>query len=242
MQRVSAVSPGVSSACGIDFAALSDTLTQQPYAVLPGLLSAADCAALVADFDDDARYRSTVDMARYNFGRGVYRYFSYPLPDRIASLRTALYPGLAAIANHWQALLGRSDTYPLSHAEYLERCHAVGQVRPTPLLLRYTADDYNCLHQDLYGEEVFPLQLAVVLSQQGRDFTGGEFVLTEQRPRMQSCAEVVPLGQGDGVVFAVSRRPVKGSRGYYQVNTRHGVSRVRSGQRLTLGIIFHDAR
>jgi hypothetical protein len=180
-------------------------------------------------------------MERYGFGRGEYRYYAYPLPDGLAALRTALYPPLARIANRWQAALGLPERYPDAHADYLARCHAAGQLRPTPLLLQYGPGDYNCLHQDLYGDFVFPLQVAVLLSRPGLDFAGGEFVLTEQRPRMQSRVEVVPLGQGDAVVFPVHTRPVNGTRGIYRVNMRHGVSRIRSGRRHTLGIIFHDA-
>jgi hypothetical protein len=180
-------------------------------------------------------------MERFNFGRGEYQYFAYPLPQTIASLRTAMYPPLARIANRWQAALGEPARYPATHDEYLALCHAAGQLRPTPLLLQYVAGDYNCLHQDLYGEHVFPLQATVLLSRPGVDFTGGEFVLTEQRPRMQSRAEVVPLAQGDALIFAVSQRPVTGTRGAYRVNMRHGVSRVKSGMRHTLGVIFHDA-
>ena len=181
-------------------------------------------------------------MARHGFGSGEYKYFRYPLPDAVGRMRAALYPGLAPVANRWNASLGLDERFPDKHAQFLRRCHAAGQRRPTPLLLQYAAGDYNCLHQDLYGEHVFPLQLTVLLSEPGRDFAGGEFVLTEQRPRMQSRAEVVPLAKGDAVVFAVRHRPVRGSRGVYRVNLRHGVSRVRWGQRHTLGIIFHDAR
>ena len=181
-------------------------------------------------------------MGRHGFGRGEYRYFAYPLPEPVAELRAAVYPHLAPVADRWNEAMGIEVRYPMEHADFLARCHAAGQEKPTPLLLRYEADDFNCLHQDLYGEHVFPLQLAILLSRPGRDFTGGEFVMTEQRPRMQSRVEVVPLRQGDGVVFAVSHRPVRGTRGAYRVNLRHGVSRIRSGRRHTLGIIFHDAR
>ncbi len=208
---------------------------------MPGLLSPDACRELAELYPDDRSFRSRVIMSRHGFGRGEYKYFAYPLPPLVAELRTSLYPRLAPIANEWSRRLGGDRRYPSSLREFLERCHAAGQVKPTPLLLQYGPDDYNCLHQDLYGEWVFPLQLTVLLSQPGRDFTGGEFVLTEQRPRMQSRAEVVPLGQGDGVVFAVHHRPVRGTRGEYRVNLRHGISRVRSGRRHTLGVIFHDA-
>jgi len=181
-------------------------------------------------------------MARHGFGRGEYKYYGYPLPDIIAALRPALYAALAPIANQWNAALGDKAAYPADHDAYLRRCHQAGQKRPTPLLLRYVAGDYNCLHQDLYGDLYFPLQVAFLLSRPGHDFTGGEFVLTEQRPRMQSRAEVVPLEQGEGVIFAVNQRPMQGTRGFYRVAMRHGVSRLRSGQRFTLGVIFHDAK
>ena len=209
--------------------------------MLPGLVSATDCDRIAASYDQDDIFRSTVVMARHGFGRGEYRYFSYPLPRLVERMRTALYPPLARLANGWQERLGQRLRFPDNHADYIARCHKNGQKRPTPLLLRYGPGDYNCLHQDLYGAEVFPLQVAILLSQPDKDFTGGEFVLTEQRPRMQSRAMVVPLKKGDGVVFAVNNRPVKGTRGDYQVKMRHGVSRIISGSRHTLGIIFHDA-
>ena len=211
-------------------------------AVLPGLLDAAACRAYADAYDDVARYRSRVVMERHGFGRGQYQYFGYPLPASLQGLRTQLYGPLAVIANRWELALGSDTRYPPRHADYLARCHAAGQTRPTPLILRYGLDDYNCLHQDLYGDHVFPLQVAVLLSRPGEDFSGGEFVLTEQRPRMQSRVEVVPLRQGDAVVFPVSQRPVQGTRGVYRVAMRHGVSRLRGGQRFTLGIIFHDAQ
>jgi hypothetical protein len=210
-------------------------------ALMPGLLDPVDCRAYAASYARPELFRSRIVMQRFNFGRGEYQYFAYPLPEGLAELRGALYGPLARIANRWQSALGLDRRFPATHAEYLARCHAAGQVRPTPLLLQYQAGDYNCLHQDLYGEHVFPLQVAVLLSRPGIDFSGGEFVLAEQRPRMQSRAEVVPLGQGDAVVFPVSERPVNGTRGPYRVNMRHGVSRVRSGTRHTLGLIFHDA-
>ncbi|TXG01875.1 2OG-Fe(II) oxygenase [Massilia arenae] len=210
-------------------------------AVIPGLLDARHCARFISAYDEPQRFRSRVVMERHGFGRGEYQYFGYPLPEPLAALRTSLYPPLARIANRWQAALGLDTRFPPAHADFLEKCHAAGQLRPTPLLLRYRAGDYNCLHQDLYGEQVFPLQVAVLLSRPGEDFEGGEFVLTEQRPRMQSRAEVVSLHQGDAVVFAVNQRPVQGTRGVYRVAMRHGVSRVRQGLRHTLGIIFHDA-
>ncbi|MCY1031619.1 2OG-Fe(II) oxygenase [Corallococcus sp. BB11-1] len=205
------------------------------------LLTPEECEALALLYDVEDAFRSRVVMARHGFGRGEYQYFEYPLPEVVSELRTALYPWLAPIANRWNTAMGIDVRYPDVHADFLARCHAAGQARPTPLLLRYGPEDYNCLHQDLYGEHVFPLQVALLLSEPERDFTGGEFVLSEQRPRMQSRPEVVPLRQGDAVVFAVHHRPVQGTRGTYRVNLRHGVSRVRSGQRHTAGIIFHDA-
>jgi len=226
-----------------DWEGLAAELDREGAAVLERLLEPAQCDALAALYDDGApgTFRSRVEMARHGFGRGEYQYFAYPLPAPLAALRCDLYPPLAGIANRWHEMLGIETRFPAAHADYLARCHAAGQVKPTPLLLRYREGDYNCLHQDLYGELVFPLQVAVLLSRPGTDFEGGEFVLTEQRPRMQSRAEVVPLGQGDAVVFAVSQRPVQGTRGVYRVAMRHGVSRLRRGMRHTLGIIFHDA-
>ena len=220
---------------------VSAALDAQGSAMLERLLEPDECRTLAALYPDDHHFRSRVVMARHGFGRGEYKYFSYPLPGLVAGLRSAIYPRLAPIANRWNAAMRIDVRYPHTHAEFLARCHEAGQVRPTPLLLQYGADDYNCLHQDLYGELAFPLQLTVLLSEPGRDFTGGEFVLTEQRPRMQSRVEVVPLAQGDAVGFAVNHRPVAGARGVYRVRLRHGVSRVRSGNRHTLGIIFHDA-
>jgi len=217
-------------------------LDERGNAVLTGLLSVAECDDLSALYAENGPFRSRVVMARHGFGSGEYKYFGYPLPERVAGLRAALYPPLAQIANRWQEAMGLDGRFPHAHAEYLTQCHAAGQRLPTPLLLRYEAGDFNCLHQDLYGDEVFPLQVAILLSAPGHDFTGGEFVMTEQRPRMQSRAEVVPLRQGDAVVFAVRHRPVRGTRSTYRVNLRHGVSRVRSGRRHTVGIIFHDAR
>jgi len=220
---------------------MSAELDETGWALLPGLLAEADCDRIAALYDREDGFRSRVVMARHGFGRGEYRYFSYPLPGRIEKLRTVLYPHLATIANDWQVKSGNTARFPDAHADYIARCHKAGQTRPTPLLLRYGPGDYNCLHQDLYGEEVFPLQAAILLSEPGTDFTGGEFVLTEQRPRMQSRVMVVPLKKGDGVCFAVNNRPVKGTRGIYQVKMRHGVSKLHTGQRFTLGIIFHDA-
>jgi len=225
----------------IDWQFVAAQLDAAGCALIPGLLSPDECAWYAAQYDEGALFRSRVVMERHGFGRGEYQYFAYPLPGSLAWLRTRLYPPLAHIANRWQAALGLDGRFPEAHRDFLARCHAGGQLRPTPLLLRYRAGDYNCLHQDLYGEHVFPLQVAVLLSRPGEDFEGGEFVLTEQRPRMQSRAEVVPLGQGDAVVFAVNQRPVQGMRGVYRVAMRHGVSRLRRGTRHTLGIIFHDA-
>ncbi len=226
----------------IDWAQAESELDTQGCAILKSLLSPDQCRALAALYPDDAHFRSRIVMGSHGFGRGEYKYFAYPLPEVIAGLRPALYARLQGIANRWNEAMGIDIRYPQEHDAFLKRCHAAGQTRPTPLLLQYDAGDYNCLHQDLYGEYVFPLQVAILLSEPGRDFTGGEFVLTEQRPRMQSRAEVVPLLQGDAVAFAVHHRPVQGTRGTYRVNLRHGVSRVRSGQRHTAGVIFHDAK
>jgi uncharacterized protein len=227
----------------IPWSRIGAELDERGSAVIESLLAPDECHALAALYDDanPARFRSRVVMAKHGFGRGEYRYFAYPLPPTVQALRASLYPRLATIANAWQEKVGAETRYPATHAQYIARCHAAGQARPTPLLLRYGAGDYNCLHRDLYGEQVFPLQVAILLSSPREDFTGGEFVLTEQRPRLQSRAEVVPLGQGDAVAFAVSERPVRGTRGMYRVTHRHGVSRVRSGSRQTLGVIFHDA-
>jgi uncharacterized protein len=226
----------------IDWAQAAGDLDAQGCAVLKGLLSPDECRALAALYPDDRHFRSRVVMGRHGFGRGEYKYFCYPLPQLIAELRPVLYAQLRDVANRWNEAMGIEIRYPPSHKAFLERCRAAGQVRPTPLLLQYGEGDYNCLHQDLYGEHVFPLQVAILLSEPGRDFNGGEFVLTEQRPRMQSRPEVVPLAQGDAVAFAVHVRPVQGTRGIYRVNLRHGVSRIRSGHRHTLGVIFHDAK
>lgn len=226
----------------IDWSRIAQELDARGNAVIEGLLSPEQCGTLARLYQADTGFRSRVVMARHGFGRGEYKYFSYPLPPLLAGLRTSLYPHLAPIANRWNQALGNEVQFPAEHREFIARCHNAGQRNPTPLLLQYAAEDYNCLHQDVYGEHVFPLQVAVLLSQPGQDFTGGEFVMTEQRPRMQSRAEVVPLRQGDAVVFTVRERPVQGSRGMYRVNLRHGVSRIRWGRRHTVGIIFHDAK
>ena len=220
---------------------ISKNLEHQGSAIVEEVLSREQCRCIAALYSEDAPFRSRVVMARHGFGKGEYKYFDYPLPKVVQDLRTALYSQLAPVANRWNTATGIDLQYPERHSEFLERCHAAGQLRPTPLLLQYAEGDYNCLHQDLYGEHVFPIQVAILLSEPGRDFTGGEFVLTEQRPRMQTRAEVIPLRQGDAVAFAVHQRPVQGTRGYYRVNMRHGVSRLRSGHRHTAGIIFHDA-
>jgi hypothetical protein len=226
----------------IDWSQVSQGLDARGNAVIEKLLSPEQCRMLAGLYQGDRGFRSRVVMARHGFGRGEYKYFSYPLPPLVAGLRSSLYPHLAPIANRWNQALGKEGRFPVEHREFIAQCQAAGQRNPTPLLLQYDPDDYNCLHQDVYGEHVFPLQVAVLLSQPGRDFTGGEFVMTEQRPRMQSRAEVVPLRQGDAVVFTVRERPVQGTRGVYRVNLRHGVSRIHSGRRHTMGIIFHDAK
>jgi len=226
----------------MDFDAIGADLDAHGVACIPKLLSPGECASIAAMYDEEGRFRSHVVMARHGFGRGEYKYFSYPLPPCVASLRARLYPPLAAVANRWNDALGVEARFPAEHAAFIDACHAAGQTRPTPLLLTYEQDDFNCLHQDVYGPLIFPLQVAVLLSSPQEDFTGGEFTLVEQRPRMQSRVEVVSLGRGDAVVFPVHHRPVRGARGVYRVNLRHGVSRVRSGRRRTLGIIFHDAR
>ena len=225
---------------GFEQAEVAAALDAQGYATVPAVLAPAECRDLAALYAEEATFRSRVVMARHGFGRGEYKYFRYPLPAAVEALRQGAYPALAAIANRWRQALGEGARFPPTLEAYLAECHAAGQTRPTPLLLRYGAEDYNCLHQDLYGERVFPLQLTVLLSDP-REFAGGEFLLVEQRPRRQSKAEVVPLRQGEAVVFAVNHRPVQGARGYYRATMRHGVSRLRSGERMTLGVIFHDA-
>ncbi len=225
----------------LDWARITGEIDDRGYGLTGPLLTKAECGTLAAGYDDGALYRSTVVMKRHGFGSGEYRYFGYPLPDLIEGLRQAAYPRLAPLANRWMEVTGQPQRFPAELADFLDACHAAGQVRPTPLILRYGTGDYNCLHQDLYGDLAFPLQLAVLLDRPGTDFDGGEFVLTEQRPRMQSRAEVVPLARGEAVIFAVNERPVQGGRGPYRVKLRHGVSRLRRGQRHTLGIIFHDA-
>ena len=232
-----AIDPVVSA----DWDGIAAALDERGFAVLPSLIDASQCMALAALYGEEAAFRSRVVMARHNFGSGEYKYLRYPLPATVERLRRSLYPQLAPVANRWHQRMGLPGRFPTTLAAYLDRCLAAGQTRPTPLILKYGAGDYNCLHQDLSGELVFPLQLTVLLSRPGKEFAGGEFLLVEQRPRMQSKGEVVPLGQGDGVVFAVNQRPVRGTRGDYRVTLRHGVSRVHSGQRFTLGVIFHDA-
>lgn len=225
----------------VDWTAISDALDAEGWAVLPRLLDPSQCQKLAGLYDAEDRFRSHIVMARHGFGRGEYKYFSYPLPGVVADLRSSLYPHLAPIANRWNETMGIDVRFPDQHAEFLRRCHQAGQTRPTPLLLKYGPGDYNCLHQDLYGAHVFPLQVAVLLSEPSEDFTGGEFVMTEQRPRMQTRPMVVPLRRGDAVVFAVLNRPVMGTRGSYRVNLRHGVSKLLTGRRYTAGVIFHDA-
>ena len=225
----------------LDWNTLQRQLDQDGCAVVRSMLSAQECDDVSALYSQHEPFRSQVMMARHGFGRGEYKYFSYPLPDLIARIRSGLYPRLVPIANRWHEQMDLPIRFPEEHVAFLERCHAAGQERPTPLLLQYGAQDYNCLHQDLYGDHVFPLQVAILLSAPNEDFTGGEFVLTEQRPRMQSRPQVIGLTKGDAVIFAVNQRPVKGARGYYRVTLRHGVSRLHSGKRHTLGIIFHDA-
>jgi len=234
--------PAVERIDGFDWQRIGSDLDQQGNALMKQILSPEKCRSIAELYPSDSVFRSRVVMERHGFGRGEYKYFSYPLPQLVGDLRTTVYPLLVPIANRWNTAMGLEVRYPEKHADFIERCHQAGQVRPTPLLLQYGADDYNCLHQDLYGEHVFPLQLAIVLSDPHTDFTGGEFVMTEQRPRRQSRPIVVPLRQGDGVLFAVHQRPVQGTRGVYRVHLRHGVSRIRSGHRHTLGIIFHDAQ
>lgn len=236
------VEPGDDRLRRHDWEAIAADLDVGGCAILEGLLTPEECEGMASLYPSEEMFRSHVRMARHGFGRGEYRYFAYPLPPLVEGLRTALYARLVPVANSWNARLGLARTFPAHHADYLAACHDAGQSRPTPLLLQYGAGDFNCLHQDLYGDLVFPLQVAILLSEPGRDFTGGEFVLTEQRPRMQSRVEVVPLRQGDAVAFAVHDRPVEGTRGAYRVKMRHGVSRIRSGRRHTLGVIFHDAR
>lgn len=224
-----------------DWERVSNDLDAQGCAIIENLVTSEECDALVRLYAVEDIFRSRVVMGHHGFGRGEYKYFRYPLPGIISGLRTSIYPRLVPVANRWNEAMGIDARYPAKHRDFIKRCHAAGQLRPTPLLLQYTPGDYNCLHQDLYGKHVFPIQVTILLSEPGRDFTGGEFVLTEQRPRMQSRPEVVPLRQGDAVAFAVHHRPVQGARGVYRVNLRHGVSRLRSGHRHTAGIIFHDA-
>ena len=231
-----------SRVAGYPWASIATDLDAHGWAPFPQLLSAEEAEAIARLYEEDTRFRGRVVMAQHGFGRGEYKYFAYPLPEMITALRRALYPRLVPIANQWNERMGIDVRYPDAHEEFIKHCHAAGQKRPTPLLLQYGEGDFNALHQDVYGEHVFPLQVMVLLSEPGRDYTGGEFVLTEQRPRMQSRVEVVPLARGDGVVWAVRNRPVQGSRGSYRVNMRHGVSRVRSGHRQTMGVIFHDAK
>jgi hypothetical protein len=242
MTAAAANVPLAERVAGYDWDGIGAELNAYGCAVLPNLLTTTECRGIAALYPAEKHFRSHIHMARHGFGKGEYRYFKYPLPAPIGELRTALYGRIVPFANAWNERMKVAVRYPAQHGEYLKACHAAGQVRPTPLLLQYAAGDYNCLHQDLYGELAFPLQVAILLSAPGRNFTGGEFVLTERRPRMQSRVEVVPLSQGDGVLFAVHDRPVQGTKGVYRVDLRHGVSRVRTGERHTLGIIFHDAK
>lgn len=241
-QPVSAALSAEARVARYDWNHLSEELSGFGCAVIEKLLSPEECRQIAGLYSDESHFRSHIHMARLGFGKGEYRYFKYPLPDLIGDLRTALYPHLSSVANLWSERMNIDERYPAEHAAFLKQCHDAGQTRPTPLLLQYVPGDFNCLHQDLYGDLAFPIQVAILLSEPGEDFTGGEFVLTEQRPRMQSRAEVVPLRQGDAVAFAVHNRPVQGTKGNYRVNLRHGVSRIRSGMRHTAGIIFHDAR
>lgn len=233
--------PGMTTIESHDWDAAACELDSRGWTMIPRLLTMADCSASVGLYEAETAFRKHVVMERHGYGRGEYRYFAYPLPSLVATLRTQLYSRLVPIANRWNERIGIGARFPAEHAAFLERCHRAGQQKPTPLLLRYGTGDFNCLHQDVYGEHVFPLQAAILLSSPGKDFTGGAFILTEQRPRMQSRAEVVPLGRGDAVIFAMAQRPQRGSRGDYRVAMRHGVSTVHRGQRHTLGIIFHDA-
>jgi uncharacterized protein len=226
---------------GPEWTAVAAALDARGCAVVENLLPDETCQAIAGMYDQEGLFRNRVVMARHSFGRGEYQYFAYPLPETVAALRSAIYPPLAEIANCWHEAMGVDTRFPADHSAFLDACHHGGQTRPTPLLLKYGPDDYNCLHQDRYGDIVFPLQMTILLSQPGADFSGGEFVLTEQRPRMQSRAEVVPLRQGDAVIFPVNQRPVRGTRGFYRVTMRHGVSRVHTGLRYTLGVILHDA-
>jgi uncharacterized protein len=241
-EKTAVAEPAEARIARYDWRAIAGELDSYGCAILDKLLSPEECEAIAAMYSREAHFRSHVVMARHGFGRGEYRYYNYPLPSLVGNLRGALYPRLAPIANEWNERMGEATRYPEEHVAFLKRCHEAGQTRPTPLLLQYVPGDFNCLHQDLYGDLAFPLQVAILLSEPGRDFTGGEFVITEQRPRMQSRVEVAPLRQGDAIAFAVHNRPVKGTKGSYRVNLRHGVSRLRSGRRHTLGIIFHDAR
>jgi hypothetical protein len=241
-RKVAAVAIGLEQrVVSVDWQRVSQDLDAQGCAMLEGLITRTECDDLVALYPTENIFRSRVVMGKHGFGRGEYQYFDYPLPDIVAALRTTIYPHLVPIANRWNTAMGLAVQYPTEHEGFIDRCHAAGQVKPTPLLLQYGANDYNCLHQDLYGEHVFPLQVTILLSEPGRDFTGGEFVMTEQRPRMQSRPMVIPLRQGDALVFAVHHRPVRGTRGVYRANLRHGVSRLHSGHRHALGVIFHDA-